>query len=719
MTVRAFVLVLVLSSTADAQTAPELYGRIVDRAGAAIAGALVRIDELDARTVTDAAGHYRIRAARPCDCPVTVTRPGYAARNIVVTLRSGHTLRVDIELIEVAVPLSPIHVDATSSDARRLDRDAVVRTGAATAGDVLATLPSIVIAQSTPAGPQRISIRGGAPGQVLVLVDGVSINDPITGSADLSRIRAEDIESIVVLPGARSAQYGARAMAGVVTIETRGSKRPRELSADAGSLRSYGGGLVWSDDAGPVSWATGARLHRSHGAFDFTLHDVGGGISGTRQNADAETFDAHAAIATRLAGGTISLRPTIRHEERGLPGKAYAPTRKARERARTTQVSGTWRGDVGMLAGLVTMSYARQRVLLSDPQPAFGLPYDDTIALAELRADIRVTRQLRNVEVSGGAAVHTLRTATTTLTDASRRMHHLAVSGSAQWRRAQSPWFVNADLRADFDARRNVVYASHATTIGRGGPVRAQLSHRTGYAPPSLADQFFRESVGIAANPDLRAERVPDELEVDLGWRVGARPAELTLGLAAYAANTRDLIVWEPDYRFVWSPRNTDVRRRGIEATADATLHSLSLHGWFTHNRTTYNHSGGTVQLAYRPRNTAGLALSLTRPRWHARIDAHYLGDRNTAPTDLNRLRGFWTFSFAGSRTITGFGNDVVISMRGDRLLNEHDSLIFGFPEPRRLVVLEVRVTRKDPSTRKAADDTTDGHCAPTAGCRL
>jgi hypothetical protein len=36
-----------------------------------------------------------------------------------------------------------------------------------------------------------------------------------------------------------------------------------------------------------------------------------------------------------------------------------------------------------------------------------------------------------------------------------------------------------------------------------------------------------------------------------------------------------DMIVWTPDFRFVWSPRNVDVRRRGAEVRARLRVPSV------------------------------------------------------------------------------------------------------------------------------------------------
>ena len=116
-----------------------------------------------------------------------------------------------------------------------------------------------------------------------------------------------------------------------------------------------------------------------------------------------------------------------------------------------------------------------------------------------------------------------------------------------------------------------------------------------------LADLFFREGVGVRVNPDLRPERVRWEVEGERAARAaGRRPG----GLRLFAGQVADMIIWAPDFRFIWSPRNFDVVRRGGELTLSwRPWHSLRLSGGATYSAVTYDTPGG-AQVQYRPRVT-------------------------------------------------------------------------------------------------------------------
>ncbi|MGB1274617.1 MAG: TonB-dependent receptor plug domain-containing protein [Nannocystaceae bacterium] len=122
-----------------------------------------------------------------------------------------------------------------------VDRAEIEASGAEHAGDVLATQPGVQISRSFGgAGGAGISLHGLGPQHTLVLVDGQRVNGRIGGVIDLSRFPSEDIEQIEVVKGPASSLYGADAMAGVVNIITRRTKKPLsgELHARYGSFNT-------------------------------------------------------------------------------------------------------------------------------------------------------------------------------------------------------------------------------------------------------------------------------------------------------------------------------------------------------------------------------------------------------------------------------------------------------------------------------------------------
>jgi vitamin B12 transporter len=108
-----------------------------------------------------------------------------------------------------------------------IDRAALDRSQGKGLADVLNEQAGIFIngAGNTLGTNQDLYFRGASTGNVLVLMDGVPVNDPsqINTYFDLNHVQLEQVERIEVLRGAQSTLWGSNAMAGVINIITRKS----------------------------------------------------------------------------------------------------------------------------------------------------------------------------------------------------------------------------------------------------------------------------------------------------------------------------------------------------------------------------------------------------------------------------------------------------------------------------------------------------------------
>ncbi|HIC31767.1 MAG TPA: TonB-dependent receptor, partial [Flavobacteriaceae bacterium] len=79
---------------------------------------------------------------------------------------------------------------------------------------------SVVGSNSQAGQPLTTSVRGGQNRQVLVLIDGVAVNDAsqIENNFDLQLLDVNQIERIEILKGASSSLYGNRASTAVINI---------------------------------------------------------------------------------------------------------------------------------------------------------------------------------------------------------------------------------------------------------------------------------------------------------------------------------------------------------------------------------------------------------------------------------------------------------------------------------------------------------------------
>ncbi len=134
----------------------------------------------------------------------------------------------------LATPASKLAVSRTV-----LDEQMIQASGAIQLTDLLRGMPGVSIAQSgSPGALTEIRLRGSESNHLLVLIDGVAVNDIGQGSLlDLAHITTANIARVELLRGPQSALWGSGAIGGVLSITTRtaAQRGSSSLSAHAGA----------------------------------------------------------------------------------------------------------------------------------------------------------------------------------------------------------------------------------------------------------------------------------------------------------------------------------------------------------------------------------------------------------------------------------------------------------------------------------------------------
>ncbi len=130
---------------------------------------------------------------------------------------------LELDPVTVTASIQPRNVSQTGRNIISFNGDQFANLPVHSIDELLRYLPGMEVQMRGPMGAQSdIVLRGGTFQQVLVLLDGVRINDPNTGHfSSYIPIAPAEIERIEVLKGASSAIYGSEAVGGVVHIITK------------------------------------------------------------------------------------------------------------------------------------------------------------------------------------------------------------------------------------------------------------------------------------------------------------------------------------------------------------------------------------------------------------------------------------------------------------------------------------------------------------------
>ena len=194
--------------------------------------------------------------------------------------------------VEVSAYRLPTLLSETSQGVSVVTRDEIEARNASSAVELLRELPGLYVDQvGGPGGVASIHIRGSDPEHVLVLIDGVRVNDPMLsrgGSYDFSSLDLADVERVEIIRGSGSAIYGADAMGGVVNIITRRG----ETEGVTGSVGVEGGGQDYGRGTASVSGRSGKTRYALNAAGLQDGKESDGGTLNLKTFSGSLSFDA-------------------------------------------------------------------------------------------------------------------------------------------------------------------------------------------------------------------------------------------------------------------------------------------------------------------------------------------------------------------------------------------------------------------------------------------
>ena len=606
---------------AAGQAPARVSGRVYDAA----TGSPIELAELslgDLRAVTGGDGRFGFGSVPPGSRLLQVRRLGYAPWRIRLEIAPGLDRELPVALKPLPLRLDSLTVNAEPGGIAIAGKE-LVRRGR-DLSRALDGWEGVVVRRTGSAGPAAPQLRGGGPDEVLVLVDGFAHNDPLTGRADLSTIATGEVERVTLVPGVQTARGGRRAVAGILLVETRRAPRPE----GAGWIGSHGSrGLRLAGAAGPLAGSLTGEREAS--GFSYAVPEVRGGGTANRRNAGGRLYGATARLDGPLR---LLLRATA--SDRGLPGTTTNPTPAARASDRTV--------FLGVRAGARlrwhgTLQWLETRA--ADSAPPTGAAYDAYTHGSGVAGGVEYGGAVRRGEWNGQAAVAAEARGDRFGGDGVRpgaSFTHLALrAGGAVHRGRATVWSMAPVARLDGWTGTAGPKPSLRVDAGmQRGRSSATLAFGSGVTPPVLADLLFREGVGVRLNPDLRPERVP--WEVEAGLRQELAGGRGVIALRGFYGRVADMIVWAPDFRFIWSPRNFDVLRRGGEITlAVRPLTTLRVDAAATYAAVTYDRPGG-AQVQYRPRVTYAASTAWSPGEWALDLRWRRIGQRfpNAAGTN-------------------------------------------------------------------------------------
>lgn len=438
---------------------------------------------------------------------------------------------------EVTTSLSPVERWSAPYSVTVISPNASQNIGSNNAADLLEHQAGLTVAHYGGAGNlSNLSMRGSQTGAVLVLKDGVPINDIQSGGIDLNLVATGGLgqAELVQGPGA-STVYGANAMGGVVNFVSAPLSKERIRVKGAGSYGTDNTTDVIADFSVPftnkLALGVGAGIAHSDG---FREHS----------KADSQEQSMTLEYGTLGNGFGSTLRYSRKAKTLEVAGPASYPVDEnalQKDDIRLVGWNGVYQDESSYVTG--TASYRNGSLKYTSSDYMTGDPVTDEHKTDEVFGRLLGQRKWGIFKGTIGSDYKT-----DTLDSTSVGKHDVAnVAGMAQTDFDLSPVHLIAGARYDENDVWGGQLTPQASVIYRPQESLAlRLTYAQGFRAPTFNELFWPDTGFGGGNPNLKPEH-SQSVELGANYELPSFYA----ALSGFTSQTKDLING-------WPPENID-----------------------------------------------------------------------------------------------------------------------------------------------------------------
>ena len=428
-----------------------------------------------------------------------------------------------------------------------------------------------------------ISLRGASSKQVLVLLDGRPLNNPLTGSVNMGMISVHNIEKIEICKGSGSVVYGGDTIGGIIRITTRKiTKRPggkMEFSYGRFDTQKYD--LNYTQEIGSLGCLVAGSWNKTQGH---------------RKNGDEDKKAGALKLNYQLKEeSSLSCTLNYSRKDSGSPGRIDYPTPEARSE------NEDWGTTIGYKTKEWEINTYASGFDKRNENPAISLDY--TMRSQVLGGDIKT-----NVDIPYLGAFVFGTGGKRSDVDAAKVGEHdeneISIFGEKEVRLDSFPLSLGLGLRgrrhSEYDWALNP-QVSLTYQVAKGN---VKLSVNRATTIPTFYERYCK-STFREGNPGLSEEKA-----INYNAALGYKLNEFLEGtLAFFFADIDDLITSVEGEDRIWRYVNVgSASRKGIELEAKMNLFDhLTINGAYTYLIAKNDDTGKYIM--YRPEHKVNLRL--------------------------------------------------------------------------------------------------------------
>ncbi len=499
-----------------------------------------------------------------------------------------------------------------------------------------------------------MSKRGMSSEENLIVIDGLPVNSPLSGTIDLTLIPLSFIDKIEIRSGG-SSLFGSGGLGGVSALPflKKGGRSTAEFAI--GSFGKREAMLFNRLGFKRFTVNLGIDLCRSDG--DFPYRNSFGDVFKRRNN-----WLRRSSCLTKLIGTCFEISTFLSSLKCGAPGPVGSPKNSERNE------------NFGLLKIAFESNLATFTAFLTFDNMAYitdSTQKDINNGLiCGLSAVKKGVLDLRaGLLWKEGYSTHT------------GRKNKLEINASCGAKTELGKLILSSETRLRFleDLKPVLTYF-----IGVGSRISENiftfLSLSQNYRDPTFNELYWRGDPLAVGNPNLKPET---GRLTEAGLRCAR--GKFFVDVTGYAGSVRNMIVWEPDTHGKWSPQNRkSVQLKGVECRTGGEFGIIKVLFGGSFNSITSNGR----QLFMRPQTSATAEISVKNVFFRM----SYIGERYERPSGPKKMPSVLTLDCGAKFNFCWKGIKTTFTFKVRNLTDVSYELVRGYPLPGRHFEAKLRM---------------------------
>ncbi len=610
---------------------------------------------------------------------------------VFVTCLKAQSLDSIQSIQGVEITADKISAFAAGLKIRKLDSATLSILQGADLAVLLSEQSPVYLRSHGPGGLSTLSMRGTNSSQSGIFWNGINLNQPNIGQADLSRISSFDFSDITLQSGSASALLGSGIIGGSLHLSNP---------------------MLYSSPLKSTVLISGASAGKLCGAFKLSAGGerlaYSGSLSGdwNKNNFWYETYTGdrermdHALVKSLSSVHQAEYR--INPKQRIDAGFWYQSTDRQVPPTMTMTSSDQQQWDQAIRSSL-QWSYIGNKYSLSvktafidekEHYKSESAAIDAFYHLNTFQAELEYKQYLgKQFTLGSGASGRMIRADVPYYLEITVQPE---ASGWIALAYADKTSGIKAalNLRQDLTKGYKIPFCpSLSAEIPVSERITASFSGSRNFRIPTLNDRYWIPG----GNPDLNPE---DSWNIEAGLSYTLKQTKLyqsKLILNFYSIFINDFIQWVPVTPTIWSPQNVSkVWSRGIEIASSTDFSYAGFKGYFKfgYNYTPSTYEGendrNNKQLIYTPLHKVSEVFKMSRGKYYALFTYSFTGKRYVKSDNSSSLPSFSILDVFTGYTFNLQRFDVRIQFEIHNLFNTAYQSVLYYPEPGRTYAINL-----------------------------